>query len=177
MDMFSHLTKMADYIARTMAYVGGATLIALIVMTCISIVGRSLVPFGFSPVKGDFEWIEIGVGFAIFAFLPWCQLQRGHAAVDLFEPFFPKAMNRVIDVIVDIGMFAAATIIAWRLWLGMLDKHRYGETTFILQFPVWTAYAAGLVGAVAFAVVSLYCVIRSGRRLAMPRLECEHVQH
>ena len=175
MDMYSLLTKVADFIARTMAYVGGATLIALVVMTCISIAGRTLVPFGLSPVKGDFEWIEIGVGFAIFAFLPWCQLQRGHAAVDLFEPVFPKAMNRVIDVIVDIGMFAAATIIAWRLWLGMLDKQRYGETTFILQFPVWTAYAAGLVGAVAFAAVSLYCVIRSGRRLVLPRREGEHV--
>ena len=43
----------------------------------------------------------------------------------------------------------------------MLDKKGYAETTFILQFPIWIAYAAGLIGAVVFAAVSVFCVARA----------------
>lgn len=163
--MYDLLEKAADRLARGTALLGGLVLIVVVAMTCVSITGRALVPFGFGPVRGDFEWIEIGVGFAIFAFLPWCHLQRGHASVDLFEPAFPPLMNRIINFLVDIVMFMAAAIIAWRLWLGMLDKQRFGETTFIVQFPIWTAYAACLFGALVFVVVVAFCTLRSGRAL------------
>ncbi|TXJ05480.1 MAG: TRAP transporter small permease, partial [Alicycliphilus sp.] len=36
----------------------------------------------------------------------------------------------------------------WMLWEGMLEKREYFETTFILQMPVWWAYALCMVGAV-----------------------------
>ncbi|HEX2257326.1 MAG TPA: TRAP transporter small permease subunit, partial [Afifellaceae bacterium] len=58
-------------------------------------------------------------------------------------------------------MTLAAVLIAWRLGLGLQDKKLYGETTFILQLPVWWGYAASLVGAWVFALVSLYTVWRS----------------
>ncbi len=166
--MYAPLSRLAYLTAYGMALAGGAVLIALVVMTCISIAGRALVPLGLAPVKGDFEWIEFGVGFAIFAFLPWCQLQRAHAAVDLLQPAFPPAMNRAIDVVVDLAMLAAAAVIAWRLWLGMLDKRRYAETTFILQIEIWQAYLACLVGALAFVLVAAFCVLRSGGALLRP---------
>ena len=163
--MYDLLARGADGLSRLMAFLGGAVLIALVAMTCVSIIGRALVPLGLAPVKGDFEWIEIGMGLAVFAFLPWCQLTRAHARVDLFEPAFPPLVNRLIECVVDAAMCAAAIVLAWRLALGMLDKQRYGETTFILQFPVWQAYAAALAGAVAFALVAAFCVIRSLRAL------------
>lgn len=163
--MYDLLETVANRLARGTALLGGAVLLLVVAMTCVSITGRALVPLGLGPVHGDFEWIELGVGFAIFAFLPWCHLQRGHASVDLFQPIYPPLMNRVIDFVVDIVMFLAAFIIAWRLWLGLLDKQRYGETTFIVQFPIWIAYAACLFGAVAFAIVVAFCILRSGRAL------------
>lgn len=167
--MYDLLEKAADRLARGAALLGGIVLLAVVVMTCVSITGRALVPFGLGPVRGDFEWIEIGVGFAIFAFLPWCHLQRGHASVDLFRPIFPSLMNRIIDVLVDVAMFAAAFLIAWRLWLGLLDKQRYGETTFIIQFPIWIAYAACLFGAISAVIVVAFCILRSGRALLANR--------
>lgn len=163
--MYNLLEKAADRLARGTALLGGLVLLGVIAMTCASITGRALMPLGLGPVPGDFEWIELGVGFAIFAFLPWCHLQRAHASVDLFLPVFPPMMNKILDLAADIAMFAAASIIAWRLWLGLLDKQRYGETTFILQFPIWIAYAACLFGAVAFVIVVAFCILRSGRIL------------
>jgi TRAP-type C4-dicarboxylate transport system permease small subunit len=148
-----------------MAYLGGAVLIILTALACVSIVGRILIPFGLQPVRGDYEWIEMGVGFAIFAFLPWCHLMKGHASVDLLQPVFPGVMNRLLDLAIDIAMLGAAVILTWRLWLGMHDKLRYEETTFILQFPIWQAYAAGVVGCAGFIYVAVFCVLRSARAL------------
>jgi len=154
-----------EFLARLMALIGGAVLLALIVMTCLSIIGRTLGSFGLAPVPGDFELVELGVGFAIFAFLPWCHLRQGHAAVDLFRPRFSKNLNLLIDWISDVLMLVVAFLITWRLWIGMLDKKNYTETTFILQFPMWIAYGAGLLGAVAFLIVAVFCVFRSARKL------------
>ncbi len=162
------IERFIEGLARLTAFAGGLALLAVVVMTCISITGRALsglVP-GFGPIPGDFELVEIGVGFAIFAFLPWCQLKRGHATVDILQPRFGRAMNALVDFVSDILMFTAAALIGWRLWDGMLDKKDYGETTFILQFPVWIAYAAACAGALVFVLVSLYCILRSGRALA-----------
>ena len=161
--MYTRLDTLAGALARLLALAGGMVLIALVIMTCVSITGRTLIPLGLSPVKGDFEWIEMGVAFAVFAFLPWCQYARGHARVDLFAGNFSRGMNRFLDLVSDLFMLIAATIIAWRLWLGMLEKQQFGETTFILQYPIWYAYAAAMLGAATFAAVSAFCVLRSGR--------------
>ena len=160
-----------EWLARLTAYIGGLVLLGIVIMTCISISGRALgsAGLGLGPIPGDFELVEIGTGFAIFAFLPWCQLQRGHATVDLLQPRFGPRLNAVIDLISDILMSVAAILIGWRLWQGMVDKKGYLETTFILQFPVWISYAAALLGALVFVAVSLYCVYRSGRALSGAR--------
>ena len=62
---------------------------------------------------------------------------------------------------VEYGLLVAAiaaviVLIAWRLGVGAMDKMRYGETTFILQYPVWWGYAFAMVGAVVAVIVSFY---------------------
>ncbi len=161
--IFPILDTAVGGLARMTALIGGAVLIALVAMTCASITGRALVPFGPGPVPGDFELIEIGVGFAVFASLPWCTYMRAHARVDIAAPLLGRAGNRAVDIVSAGLMLAAAVLIAWRLWSGMLDKRAYGETTFILQLPLWTAYAACLAAALVFALTAAFCLWRSLR--------------
>lgn len=147
-----------ERLARWLALAGGLALVAMIVMTVASIVGRSLISFGLGPVPGDFELIELGTGFAVFAFLPWCQLRRGHATVDIVTNYFSHRANHIIDLVTEILLTITIVVITWRLWVGMTDKIRYNETTFILQWPVWWGYAAALVAAVGGVIVSFYMV-------------------
>lgn len=157
------------------AIAGGAVLVAITAMTVVSITGRELNWLGLAPVPGDYELVEAGTAFAIFAFLPWCQMKRGHVTVDLFLARFGPRVNAAVDVVSNILMTAVAALIAWRLWLGMLDKKAYHETTFILQFPLWWAYAAAMTGAVLFAVVCLYTIWRSlAETLQPPRQSPQH---
>lgn len=142
----------ARRLARAFAVVGGVVLIGLVVLIVASIVGRSLL--GLGPVPGDYELAEAGIGFAVFAFFPWCQVNRGHATVDVFTAGLGERANRLIDIVSELLMTLVLALIAWRLVAGTLDKARYGETSFILQFPVWWAFAAASVAAVAAAFVS-----------------------
>ncbi|MDP5359477.1 MAG: TRAP transporter small permease, partial [Paracoccaceae bacterium] len=151
-------------------------LVVIVVLTCVSIMGRALFSAGIccGPIRGIYDYTEIAVGAAIFAFLPWCQYLTAHAAVDLFKPALPDLVNRLLNLVIDAAMLVLASLIAHRLWLGMLDKQRFGETTLIAQVPVWIGYAACLVGAVGFVLVAAFCVLRSVRSLIWQEPVVEH---
>ncbi|MAY85486.1 MAG: C4-dicarboxylate ABC transporter permease [Pseudooceanicola sp.] len=166
-------------LSKLMAALGGIVLSFLIVLTCVSIAGRLLnglfhgsfmqsiapgfsdwaIGAGVGPVNGDYELVEAGVAFAIFAFIPLCQITSSHASVDLFADFFPDWLDRLLRMLTEIVFAGVLILIAWRLYDGMISKQRYMETSFLLQFPVWWAYAASLFGAVVSALVSCYVAL------------------
>ena len=111
---------------------------------------------GVGPINGDFELVEAGVAFAIFAFLPLCQISAGHASVDIFTAKLPTRINRVLQFGVDVIFAVVLIAIAYQLYNGMLSKQSYGDTTFLLQFPIWWAYAASLAGSILTAVIAFY---------------------
>ena len=164
--MRSRTDRIIQGIAFWMAMAGGAGLIAALVLTVVSIVGRGLIFAGLGPIPGDFELVEAGTAFAVLAFMPLCQYHRGHVTVDLFLSGAGRRTNALIDALANLLMTGAAGVLTWRMLLGMLDKRSYGETTFILQFPVWWSYAAALVGAAVFTLVCAYTVLRSLREAA-----------
>jgi TRAP-type C4-dicarboxylate transport system permease small subunit len=150
------MDRIAHTLARLSALMGGLVLAALIGMTCVSITGRALAGAGLGPVPGDFELLEAGIAFAVFAFLPWCSLKAGHATVDIFTNGLSQQANRVLLAFWEVVMAITAAFIAWRLYEGAIGKLRNGETTFILQFPVWWAYAASLLPAGVAVLVALW---------------------
>lgn len=163
--------------ARILAVLGGVVLAALIVMVCVSVLGRALntglyalidmgvlaglaqrlLDLGISAVRGDFELVEAGMAFCIFAFLPYCQITRGHAAVDVLTPVLPTGLRRGSDLLIALAFALALVVIAMQLNEGLARKLRSGQSTILLGLPVWWAYAACLLGALSAAVVA--CVI------------------
>jgi TRAP-type C4-dicarboxylate transport system permease small subunit len=166
--MYRSLYTLAEIIARALALAGGAVLLGLTLLTCVSILGRALIPLeiGVGPIRGIYDMTEIGMAAAVFAFLPWAQLREAHARVDLFQWAIPKRADLALDVLFNAAMAFVAAIGTSRLYLGMQDKMSFGETTLIAQIPVWQGYAAGLVGAVGFVLVALFCTLRAVRRFA-----------
>ncbi|MCT4556484.1 MAG: TRAP transporter small permease [Pelagimonas sp.] len=189
-----------DRLARLFARLGGYVLTVLIVLTCLSILGRSLstilnsdivqslVPgwaamildWGIGPIKGDFELVEAGMAFAIFAFLPLCQLNGAHAAVDIFTSTLSSRANRLLRAIIEVIFAGVLVLIAVQLFEGMQSKRNSGQTTLYLEFPIWWAYAFSLVAAVAAAIVSIYMALMrvvesaTGRIVLPPNLEADH---
>ncbi|MBO0904092.1 TRAP transporter small permease [Jiella sonneratiae] len=170
------LGRLVDAGASALAFVGGLFLLFIVVLTCVSIAGRALLTVDLccGPVPGDVEMIEIASGVAVFLFLPFCQLKRGHVTVDIFSGPMGARGVAFTDLLGNLLMAAAAVVILWRLELGFQDKLRSGETTFILGLPLWWGYALSLVGAAAFALVSAYTVLRSLGELRAGRLPPAH---
>ena len=169
-----------DLMARMLAYAGGLILVAIALVTLASVIGRALLPLSprFGPIKGDFEIVEMGVAVAIFAFMPLAQLRRAHVTVDIFVSRLSPRLQAFLGLVGDALIALASGVILWRFWLGFAEKFPYGsealraalgmgsapffpETTYELEVPIWIPYAGALAGAVAFFVVSLYCVWRA----------------
>jgi len=60
----------------------------------------------------------------------------------------PRWAQKAVDTFSDLLMLAVWLVLTWMLWQGLQEKKEYMETTFILQMPVWWAYAFCLLGAV-----------------------------
>jgi TRAP-type C4-dicarboxylate transport system permease small subunit len=150
-------------LAAAVALAGGAVLVVVVATTVVSIIGRILIRFGLRPITGDFEIVQAGMLFAILCFLPWCHLTRGHAIVAILTDRFPTRFNALLEFLMDVLMLAVAVFIAWRFYAGMIDKIGNRETSFLLRYPIWWSYAAGLLGMGTFLIVSAYCAVRSGR--------------
>ena len=164
------------WLARFMAILGGIVLTAVVALTCVSILGRGIdglahgdwleanLPalaawmqgLGLGPVPGNHELTQAFVGFAIFAFLPLCQLNVGHATVDIFTRLLPAGTNRALIGFWEVILALVTLLIAWRLSVGFWEKYENGQTTFFLQFPLWWSYGACLFAAVIAAIVGLY---------------------
>lgn len=157
----SVLGRLAHGVAMWLAIAGGLVLMAMVAMVIVSIVGRALIWVGLRPITGDYELVSIGMGFAVFAFMPWAHLMRGHALVSLVTDGFGVRANAWILVMTDLMMLVASAFIAWRLYFGMMDKFAYRETTLLLRFPLGWAYALGFIGAAVLVAVSFYVLGRS----------------
>ena len=135
-------------LSRWSAIVGGIVLVAITLMIVVSISGRALIGLGLGPVPGDFELVEMGTAVAVLFFLPWTYLKGGHATVDLLYMHLPAWAKRSVVIVSDLLMLAVWLVLTWKLYEGMVEKKQYMETTFILQMPLWWAYAFCMVGAV-----------------------------
>lgn len=191
---------LVNRLARFFALMGGIVLMVLIVLTCLSVLGRGINTFlhsafmkgfapgfaeallatGIGPVNGDFELVEAGMAFAIFAFIPLCQLNGSHASVDIFTAGFSRRANRILLVVIEVVFAAVLTLIAWQLLNGTMNMYNSGQTTFLLQFPEWWSYAASMTGATAAALVAAYVAgariaeAMSGKVILPPELGADH---
>ena len=162
------------WLAKGCAIVGGLVLSALIVMVCLSIMGKitadlahamvefapalsgSILALGIGPVRGDFELVELGMAVTICLFLPLCRMTAGHARVVLFTQNMRVTVLRVLQALVDVLVAAVLVVIVWKLFEGLEAKHRAGTRTTLLQIPLWWAYLICLSGLGLTALCSLY---------------------
>ncbi|RED18254.1 TRAP transporter small permease [Pontivivens insulae] len=168
-------------LSRRMAVIGGLVLGALVLLTVISVAGRllngalhgafwqgtapelanALLSFGIGPINGDVELTEVGIAFAIVSFLPLCHIAGAHATVDVFASRFPPFVANILARITAMIFAATMVLITVQFFQGTFSKARSGQTTFLIEFPIWWAYAACLPGLCLATAVSVYLAVRA----------------
>ena len=161
----SQIGRLIYGISTILALIAGGVLVLLAVLTVISIGGRSLLWAGLAPIAGDFELVEIGSAVAVFGFLPYCHLHRGHVSVDVLVNRLPTPAFNILTLVGDLAVALVTYVIAWRLWLGLQDKLAYGEATMILGAPLWVGYLLCFIAAAWACCVALYVLARDWRAL------------
>jgi TRAP-type C4-dicarboxylate transport system permease small subunit len=139
-------------LAVALAYLGGAVIAGVGIMSAASIAGRTLLR---RPILGDFELVELGTAIAGTLFLPYCQATRGHIIVDAFTLRAGPRLLGALDRLGALLLAATFLVLAWRTGVGGLDIARSGETTMLMRVPIWIGYVAMLPGVVAAGAVAL----------------------
>jgi TRAP-type C4-dicarboxylate transport system permease small subunit len=136
-------------LAAAFAIGGGIVLVAMTLLVVVSVTGRALVAL---PVPGDFEIVGIGTAVSIFLFLPYCYLERGNVAIDIFVKQMPPAVQRMMDVVAAALFAIVAALFAWRMTFGLIDTFRYEDVSMIIGFPLWSVYP---IAVASFALLAI----------------------
>lgn len=148
--------RLLDGLARLLALFGGALAVCLALLVSISITWRAL---GLGGVRGDFEFVQMGVALIVFAFMPWCQARRGNVMVDSFTTRLPPRFQAALDALWEVVFAGMMALIAWRLGAGALEAARSSTTTMVLLLPIAPAIAACAILAGFTALIALAMAI------------------
>ena len=141
------------------ALVGGALLLAVILVNVLSVLGSIF----WKPFPGDFELTEMGVAVAAFAFLPFCQLHGLNVTADIFTARAGPRLIGLFGVVASAVAVVFGAILAWRMYAGMWDQKAYNYTTAILQIPNWWAYLPCIFSLVLLVLAAILSLGRTGR--------------
>jgi TRAP-type C4-dicarboxylate transport system permease small subunit len=101
--------------------------------------------------------VQLAMGFAVAAFLPYCQLKKGNIIVDFFTT---KSRASTRDWMDRLGCLAVAVMMglfAWRTLIGGLNEKNTGSVSMLMQLPTYPAYYAMVP---AFALTALIALLQ-----------------
>ena len=145
--------RVLEILAKACALAAGALVAVMVVVSCISIIGRETIG---RTLTGDFELVALATGAAVGLFMPLCQFHRGNIVVDVFTAKAPPAVNEALERIGALLLGLCCALLAWRAALGGLSSWRSGSTTMLLGVPEWYAYAPMVPGFALTAVIAFW---------------------
>ena len=139
--------------AKWFAFAGGLIFSGLVIMSIASIVGRKLFS---APVPGDVEVLQMFAAFASATFFAYCHLMHGDVKVDFFTAKLAGTKRCFLDAAGSLLVGLVGALLAWRSLVGALSLREAGETSAILEVPVWIAQALMVPSFILLALAGFY---------------------
>ena len=134
--------KIVHKINCSLVGIGGAFLVAMILLTAANIVMRAL---GL-PIKGTFELMGyFGAGVAAFA-LGYTQMRKGHIAVDVLVASFSARTQRLLTAVNNLVCSFFLVLMAWQVGSKaavLFRTEEVSETLRIVYYPFTCGVAVG----------------------------------
>ncbi len=144
-------------LAEWFAYAGGVVFIGLVIMSVVSIVGRKLFS---APVPGDVEILQMAAAFASATFFAYCHLMHGDVKVDFFTSNMTSNRRLLLDSAGSLLVGLLGALLAWRTGVGAMSLKEAGESSAILEIPVWLAQAMMVPSFVLMALAGFYMCVQ-----------------
>jgi TRAP-type C4-dicarboxylate transport system permease small subunit len=138
--------------AEACAAAGGGALLLALLVTVVSVVSNDL--FG-KPILGDTEIVELLMGVAVAAFMPWCQVRGANVIVDFFTMRFPARVNSAIDAFAYVLFAVIVAVLTWRMIDGTVTQYERERVSMFLKIPQWWGYALASAACVLWVLVCL----------------------
>jgi TRAP-type C4-dicarboxylate transport system permease small subunit len=147
-----------------LAGVAGLAVAAMILITCVDVVGRRLG----HPLEGTYDIVEILGAIAIIGALPYTTACKGHVAIE-FLPHKLSPRGRIVlatgVALVSIAIYAFLT---WRFVQYGIELKANNQGMVTLRWPVfWLAHWMAVCTAVTILVL-LYQMVHPGKELMKP---------
>ncbi|WP_159952468.1 TRAP transporter small permease [Rhizobium sp. 18065] len=159
------LARLLDRATKTLSALAGVSLLFMVVVITISVLTRYLFN---SPITGSDEIVQMTGVAVIMLALPYATAHGAHVRVDIFDHVLGHWGRLGGDVLSRLLSGFVFAILANRAWEKMLDAHEYGDTTNMLQIPMWPFYAilvAGISLCLVVYAVELVLIVVRGREL------------
>lgn len=155
-----------------MAVAGSAILVAIVAVSSLSVIGRSLpqlLSMRGTGVPGDVEVVQLGCAVAIYCFLPLCQIRRSNVLVGIFTRHLAPRRRAMLDLAANLLYLALATMLALALGYGTAEKFRNADTSMMLRIPEGWPFAAALLPSWLLVLTIVYSVLRSVAEIRLNR--------
>jgi len=155
------MTALLHRIVVWWALAGGGVLLAIVLATVVNAGGFALdrlARLAGGTVPGLFgyeDFVRLAVSAAALMCFPYCQLKRGHVAVEFLADRLPAAAQRLIDASVSLGLAVSFAFLAYWMALGMAETRADGALSRVLGWPEWPFYLPGVLSLALSALVAL----------------------
>jgi len=116
------------------------------------------------PLLGDSELVELLVGIAVFAFLPYCQLRGSNVIVDFFSQPLPLRARHWLDAAMGVAFVFVALVLTWRMAEGGITAWERSRRSMFLQLPDWWGYLFAVLAMLLWIAVCALTAWVSAKR-------------
>jgi len=155
------LVKLSVLISRLCQFIGGISLIIIVLTTMLDVVARYIFKltggeFGFT-VKGSVEIVSYFMLFALLAAFA-AFVERSQIIVDVFTQKMPQSIKGYMMGVFMLGFFAIGIVFAWGLYESAIDAMEFGKVTQDLRISMMPIY---LISALLSALLAIRSLIES----------------
>jgi len=132
-----------ERLLKYVALVGGFILFAIMLLVTVAVFNRKVLN---EPILGDFEIVKIGLSLVVMMAMPYVTLRGAHIRVDILDQYIGNYGRFLGDVFARLVSCFVFFLLIGKTWNKMLDAHKYGDVTNMIEIPVSIAYAAITIG-------------------------------
>ncbi|MEH3086941.1 MAG: TRAP transporter small permease [Xylophilus ampelinus] len=158
-------TRALEKLCDASAAIGALVLIAMALMTTVSVVGRA---FFSHPILGDVELVQLGSAVVVASFLPYTQFRKANIIVDFFTTRASASDQRRMDAFGTLLYTMVLALVTWRVAAGGIDIHAAQERSMLMDLPLWIPYLLmlpGLALCVVIGAVQFKAMMRDAEEL------------
>ena len=139
----------------------GSLLFLIVFLTTLNIFGFTLhfifQIFGssFPAIAGYEDIVTVFTGVAVLGMFPYCQLKKGHIAVDFFMEKTHPRFQIIIALISDVLLCVVAIFLSVMMYYGMLETKSDSMTTSVLGWQIWYFYLGGFISCLLWSITTL----------------------